>query len=134
MHENEIARIIVDSAIGVHRDLGPGLLESVYEVVLAKRLRDRGLAVERQHPIPFVVDGIAFEEGFRADLFVEQKLIIEIKSVLELNAVHAKQLLTYLRLSHCKLGLLINFGAGVLKDGIKRVINGSLDESSVVPL
>lgn len=134
MHENEIARHLVDAALSVHCDLGPGLLESVYEAVLAKRIQDRGLFVERQSPIRFVVDEIVFEEGFRADLLVERKLIVEVKSVSVLAPVHSKQLLTYLRLSGCKLGLLINFGSDVLKSGIKRVINGSLDESPVVPL
>jgi len=133
MHENEVARHVVDAAVSVHRDLGPGLLESVYEAVLAKRLRDRGLSVERQAPVAFVVDGIAFDEGFRADLFVEGKLIVEIKSVTSLAPVHSKQLLTYLRLSDCRLGLLMNFGSPLLKNEIKRVINGPLDETPVVP-
>src|SRR6266568_3317150 len=122
--ENEIANMIMDAAFLIHRELGPGLLESVYEVVLARQLTDKGLAVERQMPIPIQFQGIVFDEGFRADLFVEQKVIIELKSVERLQPVHSKQLLTYLRLTGCRLGLLINFGENLMKDGFKRVANG----------
>jgi len=127
MTENEIAKRVMDAAFIIHRALGPGLLETVYEVVLAKKLSDMGLHVERQVPVPIRFEGLAFDEGFRADLIIEHKLIIELKSVEHLAPVHAKQLLTYLRLSNCRLGLLINFGDVLLKDGIKRVANGLLD-------
>lgn len=128
MTENEIAKIVVDAAFLVHNKLGPGLLESVYEVILAHELRKQGLKVERQKPMPIIYDDIHFEEGFRADLVVEEKLIVEVKSVAALAAVHAKQLLTQLRLSGLKLGLLINFGEAHLKHGIKRIINGELED------
>jgi len=125
MTENMIANLIMDAAFLIHRELGPGLLESVCEVVLARQLTDKGLAVERQMPIPIQFQGIVFDEGFRADLFVEQKVIIELKSVEQLlQPVHSKQLLTYLRLTGCRLGLLINFGENLMKDGFKRVANG----------
>jgi GxxExxY protein len=124
MTENEIADRIMDAAFQIHRELGPGLLESVYEVILAKQLTEMGLAVERQVPIPIIFQGVAFEEGFRADILVGQKVIIELKSVERFQPVHSKQLLTYLRLTGCRLGLLINFGENLLKDGLKRVVNG----------
>ncbi len=124
MTENEIANMIMDAAFQIHRELGPGLLESVYEVILARKLADMGLTVERQVPVPIRFQEIIFEEGFRADLFVEQKVIIELKSVERLQPVHSKQLLTYLRLTGCRLGLLINFGEYLMKDGFKRVANG----------
>jgi GxxExxY protein len=124
MTENEIANMIMDAAFLIHRELGPGLLESVYEVVLARHLADKGLAVDRQMPIPIRFQGMIFDEGFRADLFVEQKVIIELKSIERLQPVHSKQLLTYLRLTGCRLGLLINFGENLMKDGFKRVANG----------
>ena len=129
MTENEIANRIMDVSFQIHREIGPGLLESVYEAVLAKKLTDSGLAVERQLPIAICYEGITFDEGFRADLVVEKKVIVELKSMDKLQAVHFKQLLTYLRLADCRLGLLINFGESLLKDGFKRVVNG-LDESS----
>jgi GxxExxY protein len=128
MHENEIGRIIVDAAILVHRELGPGLLESVYEAVLAQELRDRGLQVERQVPIPIVWRGMTFEEGFRADLLVEDKVIAELKSVESVSRSHRKQILTHLRLARRKLGFLLNFGGAVMKDGITRTVN-ALDET-----
>ena len=124
MTENEIAKIIVDAALKVHKGLGPGLLETVYEVVLAHALKKRGLRVERQMPVAIVFDSIKFDEGFRADLIVEDKVIIELKSVEKVIPVHKKQLLTYLRLTDKKLGLLINFGSGLIRDGISRVVNG----------
>ncbi|NJD38801.1 MAG: GxxExxY protein [Geobacter sp.] len=124
MHENELAAKVMDAAFLIHRELGPGLLESVYEAVLIKLLTDNGLSVARQVAVPIIFQGISFDEGFRADLIVESKLIIELKSVERLQPVHSKQLLTYLRLTGCKLGLLINFGENLLKDGIKRVANG----------
>ena len=124
LRENEIARIIVDACF---RGLGPGLLESVYETVLARDLGRRGLNVSRQVSVPIVWEGQSFDEGFRADLIVDGKVIVELKSVERLAPVHAKQLLTYLRLTDKRLGLLVNFGAALIKDGIKRVVNG-LDE------
>jgi GxxExxY protein len=125
--ENDIARAILDAAFLVHTKLGPGLLESVYEVVLAHELRKRGFSVERQKPMSIVYDGIRFDEAFQADLVVNGKVIVELKSIDSLSTVHAKQLLTQLRLSALKLGLLINFGEAHLKNGIKRVINGQLE-------
>jgi GxxExxY protein len=125
--ENEIARQILDAAFAVHSKLGPGLLESVYEVVLAYELKKKGLTAERQKPMPIMYDNIRFDEAFRSDLVVNGKVIAELKSVEALLQAHAKQLLTQLRLSGLKLGLLINFGEAHLKNGIKRVINGHLD-------
>ncbi len=117
MTENEVAKIVVDAAFKIHTQLGPGLLETVYEVVLAHELRKQGLSVARQVLIPIVFDGLRFEEGFRADLIVDELLIVELKSVDCFTAGHGKQLLTYLRLINLHLGLLINFGAASLKDG-----------------
>ena len=125
--ENELARIVVDTAYKVHTKLGPGLLESVYEVVLAHELRKRGLKADRQVPIPIVYESIQFEEGFKADLIVNDLLLVELKSVEQVAAVHKKQLLTYLRLTNKRLGLLINFGAELIKEGISRVVNGMPD-------
>lgn len=124
MDENEIGRIVVDAAIAVHRELGPGLLESVYEAILARELMDRGLRIERQISIPIVWRGMKFDEGFRADIIAEGKVILELKSVESVNNVHKKQLLTYLRLTDMKLGFLLNFGTAVMKDGITRTVNG----------
>ena len=123
MTENEIAKIIVDAAFHVHKRLGPGLLESVYEVVLAHELTKRGLKVNRQVPVAIVYDDIKFDEGFRADLIVEEKIIVELKSVEKVIPVHKKQLLTYLRLADKRLGLLINFGSELIRDGVSRVAN-----------
>ena len=128
LSENQISKIILDAAFKVHTRTGPGLLETVYEVVLAHELRKQGLHVERQVPVPIRYDELEFEEGFRADLVVEGKLIAELKSVEKLAPVHGKQVLTQLRLSGHKLGLLINFGEVRLKDGIKRISNGLPDE------
>jgi GxxExxY protein len=122
--ENEIAQIIVDVAFKIHTTLGPGLLESVCETVFFYELTKRGLKVLRQVAVPIVYAGLRFEEGFRADLIVEDQLIVEIKSVEQIAAVHKKQLLTYLRLADKRLGLLINFGETLIKDGISRVVNG----------
>ena len=124
MTENEIAKVIVDVAYKIHIALGPGLLESVYEAVLAYELEKRGLRVVRQLALPVVYETVKLDEGFRADLVVEDKVIVELKSVETLAPVHRKQLLTYLRLSGCKLGLLINFGAPLIKNGIVRIANG----------
>ena len=128
MTENEAAKHVLDAAFIVHSKLGPGLLESVYEVVMAHELRKLSVKVDRQKPISIHYDGLIFEEGFRADLVVQGIIIVELKSVEALTALHGKQLLTQLRLSGLKLGLLINFGEVHLKNGIKRVINGTIDE------
>jgi GxxExxY protein len=122
--ENEIAREIVDAAFHLHKALGPGLLETVYEVVLGRELEKRGLRVARQQPVSISFNGLQFDEGFRADLIVENKVIVELKSVEQIAPVHKKQLLTYLRLTDKRLGLLINFGSVVIKEGISRIANG----------
>lgn len=124
MTENEIATEIVDAAYHIHRTLGPGLLESVYEAVLAHELSKRGLRVARQELVSVAYDGLLMEAGFRADLVVEDLVIVEIKCVETILPVHKKQLLTYLRLSNKRLGLLINFYEALIKDGIKRLVNG----------
>ena len=124
MTENQIARVVVDCAYQIHTKLGPGLLESVYEVVLASMLRKRGLKAERQVPIPIRFEDLSFDEGFRADLVVEGKVIVELKSVETTAPVHRKQVLTYIRLAEKRLGLLINFGEALIKDGITRLVNG----------
>lgn len=126
MSENEIGAIVVDCAVKVHMRLGPGLLESVYEAVLAYELGRRGLSVERQVPIPIYYDDMCFEVGFRADVIVNRKVILELKSVECITNAHKKQLLTYLRLTGMKLGYLLNFGEALMKDGITRTINGQL--------
>ena len=124
MDENEIGREVADAAIAVHRELGPGLLETVYEVVLLDELRRRGLAADRQVPIAIVCRGVRFDEGFRADIIVEGKVIIELKSVERVTNAHKKQLLTYLRLTGMRLGYLLNFGEAVMKRGITRTVSG----------
>jgi GxxExxY protein len=124
MTENEIAKVVVDAAFKIHTTLGPGLLESVYETVLAYELTKRGLKVTRQVPIPVVYEKVTLDEGFRADLVVEDKVIIELKSVEQTAPVHKKQIITYIRLADKRLGLLINFGEHLIKDGITRVVNG----------
>ncbi len=127
MNENEVARMVVDAAYQVHTKLGPGLLESVYETVLAYELAQRGLEVARQQPVPIAYGDLKFEEGFRADLIVAGLVLVELKSVEVLAPVHKKQTLTYLKLSGKRLGLLINFGAPLIKDGIIRIANGLPD-------
>ena len=124
MNEEEIGKHVVDAAVKVHSRLGPGLLESVYEAVLARELQTRGLRLARQVPVSIAYEGLTFDEGFRADIIVEGKVILELKSVEQLSKVHHKQLLTYLRLSNLKLGFLLNFGADLMKDGLKRIVNG----------
>lgn len=124
MTENEIAKSIVDAAFVVHTRLGPGLLESVYEVVLGYELTKRGLYVVHQRPMPVIYEDVRMNVGFRPDLIVEGKVIVEVKSLEVLAPVHKKQLLTYLRLADKRLGLLINFGGALIKDGIRRVVNG----------
>ena len=129
MTENAIAKEIVDAAFRIHTTLGPGLLESVYDSVLAYELGRRGLRTVRQQPIPVTYDNVRIDGGFRADLIVEDKVIVEVKSVEVLAPVHKKQLLTYLRLADKRLGLLINFQVALIKDGITRIVNG-LEEDS----
>jgi len=120
----QLARRTIDCGFRVHKELGPGLLESVYEAVLAASLERDGLRVERQKPITIVFDGLTIADGFRADLVVEDRLIVEVKSVERTAPVHGKQLLTYLRLTEQPLGLLMNFGCETFRDGLKRVVNG----------
>src|SRR5712672_2106857 len=123
MTENEIAKQIVDVAFKIHTAYGPGLLESVYEAIMAYELQKRGLKVTRQQAIPLVHESIRMNVGFRADLIVESKVVVEIKSTDSIAAVHKKQLLTYLRLTDKKLGLLINFNVDLIKNGITRIVN-----------
>ena len=127
--ENQLSKIVLDAAFRVHTRTGPGLLETVYEVILAYELQKQGLQVQRQVPIRIRYDELVFDEGFRADLLVEDKLIVELKSVEQLIPVHSKQVLTRLRLSARQLGLLINFGEVHLKDGIERIVNGLPEET-----
>lgn len=124
MTENEVAKVIVDAAYHIHVKLGPGLLESVYRVILAHELRKRGLDVNAEVEVPVVWEEIRLDCGFRADLIVEGKVVIELKSVEKTAPVQKKQLLTYLKLTGCRLGLLINFGDALIKDGVSRVVNG----------
>ena len=120
---DDITGAIVDAAMKIHMELGPGLLESVYEAVLARALERRGFHVERQKAIRFEYDGMVFEEGFRTDLIVDARVVVELKSVEKLAPVHSKQLLTYLRLMNLPVGLLINFGAATLKESLHRIVN-----------
>jgi len=126
MKENDIGTIIVDCAVRLHQGLGPGLLESVYEITLARQLEKQGLSVQRQVAVPIEFEGDRFDEGFRADLIVDGKVIVELKSVETVCPAHKKQLLTYLRLTGMKLGYLLNFGEALMKEGITRTINGQL--------
>ena len=121
--ENELSKIIVDCCYTIHTALGPGLLESVYEEILLYEIRKRGLNCEQQVEIPVVYDSLRMDVGFRADLIVENKVIAELKSIETLKDVHKKQLLTYLKITHMKLGLLINFNVNLIKDGIIRIVN-----------
>ncbi len=120
---DDVTGLIVDAAYKLHTGLGPGLLESVYEAVLSRDLTRRGLKVERQKIVMFEYDGMRFEEGLRLDLLVENRVIVELKSVEKMSAVHPKQLLTYLRLMNLPVGLLINFGAATFKEGVQRIVN-----------
>lgn len=124
MTENEVATIVVDASYQIHKRLGPGLLESVYTRILDYELTKRGLKVRREVPISFRYDDLEFDEGFRADLIIEELVILELKSVEKAAPVHKKQLLTYLKLTGLKLGLFINFGTPLIKDGIDRLVNG----------
>ena len=124
MTENEVAKEVVDTCLKIHSKLGPGLFESVYEVILEYELKARGLRVARQVKIPVIYDDLIFDFGFLVDLIVEDKVLLELKSVEKPSPVHHKQVLTYLRLTNKKLGLLINFGSPLIKDGITRLVNG----------
>lgn len=123
MTENELSRIVFDCALKVHQSLGPGLLENAYEECLFYELKKIGLSVEKQKALPLIYEEVRLDVGYRLDIIVENKLIIEIKSVEALNDVHFAQLLTYLKLTNCKLGLLINFNVSLIKNGVKRVVN-----------
>jgi len=128
---DRISGDVLDAAIALHRDLGPGLLESVYEVVLAGQLARMGYSVARQRPVDIEYDGLRFEAAFRIDILVEERLLIEIKSVDRLHSSHARQLLTYLRLSKQPVGLLINFGGATLREGFRRLVNNYVPASAV---
>ena len=123
MEINDITAVIIEEAIEIHKELGPGLLESVYEVIMAKRLTDRGLKVERQVVVPIIYQGHRFEEGFRMDLLVEGEVVVELKSLEQIAPVHYKMVTTYLRLTGLEVALLINFGEPLLKDGLHRIVN-----------
>ena len=127
MTENEIGTIVVDCAVKLHVDLGPGLLESVYETLLTHRLKQHGLKVERQVRVPISYDGIQFDEGFRADMIIDSKVLLELKSTEQTTNAHKKQVLTYLKLTGIKLGYLLNFGEALMKNGTHRILNGYLD-------
>jgi len=127
---DDITGAVVDAEVNIHKELGPGLLESVYEAVLARVLERRGFQVERQKPVRFEYDGMIFDDGFRTDLLIESRVVVELKSVETLAPVHSKQLLTYLRLMHLSVGLLINFGAATLKEGLHRIVNNLSSSAS----
>ncbi|MEM9415543.1 MAG: GxxExxY protein [Planctomycetota bacterium] len=127
MNENDVSGMVVDAAMKIHQTLGPGLLESVYERVMKYELEKRGLRVEAQLPVPIVYDDLEFDEAFRCDLLVEGMVVVELKSVEEIKKVHKKQVLTYLRLMDNRVGLLLNFGCELMKQGIHRVSNGMPD-------
>ena len=124
MKENEIATILVDACITIHRELGPGIFESIYEEILYTELKLAGIEVERQVPINVYWKGVKLEIGFRADLILEKKVVVELKSVEHIIPVHKKQVMTYLKLTGLKLGLLLNFNSALMKDGIVRLVNG----------
>lgn len=127
MTENEIGKVIIDCSVRLHKELGPGLLETVYEVLLNRMLEDAELNVRRQVSVPIEFRGVRFDEGFRADMIVEGKVIVELKSVDHINKAHKKQVLTYLKLTGMKLGYLLNFGEELMKDGIARILNGKVE-------
>jgi iron complex transport system substrate-binding protein len=127
---DQITGDVLDAALALHRNLGPGLMESVYEIVLAAKLSQMGYLVDRQKPVDIEFEGLRFEAAFRIDLLIDQRLLVEIKSVERLNAAHSKQLLTYLRLMRRPVGLLLNFGAATLKEGVKRVVNAHIPSAS----
>jgi GxxExxY protein len=123
MRIDDVSAIVVDEAIAIHRRVGPGLYETVYETILAARLESRGLKAARQLPVPLVVDGHVFDAAFRVDILVEDSLVVEIKAVEQLGKAHSRQLLTYLRILQQPVGLLLNFSCATMKEGIKRVVN-----------
>ncbi|MBN4072618.1 GxxExxY protein [Crocinitomix catalasitica] len=123
MEENPLSKIIVNAAFHIHKEFGPGLFESVYEQILYHELINSGLIIKRQQAIPVIWNGLKMEQGFRADLIVNDKVLIEIKSVEQIARVHQMQVLTYLKLSNLKLGLLINFNVDLIKNGIQRIVN-----------
>jgi GxxExxY protein len=129
VEEEEVGKLVVDLAVQIHRDVGPGLLETVYEVILLHELLKKGLRVQRQVAVPVTYRELKFEEGFRVDLVVEDKVIIELKCVEKLSNAHKKQLLTYLRLTDKSLGYWLNFGAALMKEGITRIINRASSRS-----
>lgn len=131
---DEITRDVIGLAMSIHRDLGPGLLESVYEAVLAAALSRMGYHVERQRPVDIEYDGLRFEAAYRVDLLVDARLVIEIKSVYQITAVHSKQLLTYLRLLKQPVGLILNFSGATMKEGIRRLVNNHIDSASSASL
>ena len=123
----DFVSVAIDCGFHLHKDLGPGVLESVYEALLAERLKKRGLQVDRQKALPILFDGVALAEGFRVDLLVEDRLIIDVKSVERLSPLHSKQLLTYIRLAKQPVGLLMNFGGETFREGLRRIVNGALE-------
>ena len=125
MHADELSGEVIEAAIAIHRELGPGLLESVYEALLARVLTERGRKIRRQHPIRLKYGDLVFEEAFRADLIVEDSVIVEVKAVTKLEPVFGRQLLTYLRLANMPVGLIVNFGGETLVSGVKRVVNSA---------
>ena len=131
---DEITRDVIGIAMSIHRDLGPGLLESVYEAVLAAALSRMAYHVERQRPVDLEYDGLRFEAAYRVDLLVDARLVIEIKSVDQITAVHSKQLLTYLRLLKQPVGLILNFSGATMKEGIRRLVNNHIDSASSASL
>ncbi len=131
MNENEIARNVVDCCLKLHKSLGPGIFENVYEVLLVHELNKRNISCQRQIPCPLEYDGIYFDEAYKIDVLVEDKVILELKSIEELHRKHFKQLKTYLKLKNKRLGLLINFGEDLIKDGIHRVVNGLDDDEEL---
>ena len=126
MHENEISKIIFDSGLKIHKNLGPGLLESAYEECLFYEISKAGLFVEKQKPMPLIYEEVKLDIGYRMDLLVEKSVVIEVKSCEALNDVHLAQVLTYLKLSGCRLGLLINFNTNLFKNGYRRILNGNV--------
>ena len=127
MNENEIGNILIDTAMYVHKELGAGLFENVYEVVLMRLLEKKGLFIQRQVSVPIEFEGECFDEGFRIDILINGKVIVELKSVEKITPSHKKQLITYLRLTKMKVGYILNFGSALMKDGITRIINGVLE-------
>jgi GxxExxY protein len=128
-HIDEVSRDVIGVAVRIHRDLGPGMLESVYELLLEKMLRDLGYVIDRQVPVDMEYAGLHIPKAFKIDLLVDKRLVVEVKSVEKLHASHSKQLLTYLRLTRCEVGLLINFGEPTLREGLRRLVNGYTDSA-----